>query len=227
MRLKSASPRVRGRPLKYCASHPLQKRFQNQSMKIIFPLASLLLFVQGYSQASYQDSINTFLKTYVTNHEVVKGEDKKFMRFYPVNKAYRVVASFAPSSSTGWLTFKTSGPKNKVFKLYGTLSFVLNGKACRLNAYQSQELMTNAEYKNYLFLPFTDSTTGNETYASGRYLDLNTTDVGNGKVVLDFNKAYNPYCAYVSGVYNCPVPPKENALPVAVKAGEKAFGKAH
>lgn len=196
-------------------------------MKDFFCLALLLLSFPCFSQTTYEDSVNKFLKAYVANHEVVKGEEKKYLRFYPVDKGYCVTASFQPSPSTEWLTFKTSGTKNKLFKLFGTLSFELKGKVCRLNVYQSQELSTNADYRNYLFLPFTDSTTGNETYRSGRYLDVSTTDIRNGKVVLDFNKAYNPYCTYVSGVYNCPIPPRENALPVPVKAGEKAFGKAH
>lgn len=94
-----------------------------------------------------------------------------------------------------------------------------------MNLYQSQGLMGSNEYKNYLFLPFTDATTGVETYESGRYIDLLTTDIVNNTVTIDFNKAYNPYCAYVSDVYNCPIPPKENHLRVAIRAGEKMYGK--
>ncbi|HVF96436.1 MAG TPA: DUF1684 domain-containing protein [Flavisolibacter sp.] len=114
-----------------------------------------------------------------------------------------------------------------MFRVYGTAFFQLNGKSLQLNLYKSQEEMTNPAYRNYLFLPFTDSTSGNETYQSGRYIDLTTTDIKDNKLMVDFNKAYNPYCAYVSGVYNCPIPPKENALPIAVRAGEKAFSKSH
>ncbi len=84
--------------------------------------------------------------------------------------------------------------------------------------------MNDPTYKNYLFLPFTDLTSGEESYGGGRYIDLETTDIFNNKVIIDFNKAYNPYCAYASG-YNCPIPPRENDLPVAVKAGEMNFGK--
>ena len=115
----------------------------------------------------------------------------------------------------------------RVYRVFGTATFKIKGKNYSLNIYQSQDLMTNPQYKNYLFLPFTDLTSGNETYVSGRYIDLMIEDVKNNKVVLDFNKAYNPYCAYVSGKYNCPIPPKENALPVAIKAGEKAFTAQH
>ena len=80
-------------------------------------------------------------------------------------------------------------------------------------------------YKDYLFLPFTDATTGNETYDAGRYIDLKIEDTRTPEVILDFNKAYNPYCAYVSDIYNCPIPPKENRLPVAIRAGEMKFLK--
>ena len=187
----------------------------------------LLISVKSFSQSSYEGSLRTFIDGYVKHHEVVKGKDKKGLQFYPINKAYRVTATFKPSSKSDWLTFKTSAQKTKIFKLYGTLSFKLSNKQCQLNIYQSQELLPNPEYKNYLFLPFTDATSGKETYASGRYIDLSSTDIKNGSVVIDFNKAYNPYCAYVSGIYNCPIPPKENALPIAIKAGEKSFKSGH
>ncbi len=190
-------------------------------------IISLLFCFSCISQTRYEDSLNFFLKDYVQKHEVVKGDDKKLLRFYPVDKTFHVRALFRPSSSTEWLTFRTSGTKTKIFKLYGTLSFALNRMACQLNVYQSQDFIANVEYKNYLFLPFTDLTTGKETYGSGRYLDLATTDIVNNTIALDFNRAYNPYCAYVIGVYNCPIPPKENALNIEVRAGEKTFGKTH
>ncbi len=195
-------------------------------------MKNVLLFfvfisVKGFSQSSYNDSIKVFINNYVQHHEVVKGTDKKNLQFYKPNKAYHVMAAFTPAVSSEWINFKTSGTKNKIFKLYGTLSFTLENKHCRLNIYQSQELQLTPDYKDYLFLPFTDLTTGKETYASGRYIDLLSTDIKNRVVAVDFNKAYNPYCAYVSGVYNCPIPPKENALPVAIKTGEKSFKGGH
>jgi uncharacterized protein (DUF1684 family) len=192
--------------------------------------ASVLLFLSttAYSQKkTYEDSVQTFIGNYVQTHEVVKGNDKKSMQFYPVNKNYRVVATVKKATNSQWMKFATSGNTPQVYKVYATLSFLLNGKPCQLNVYQSQDLLSNAAYRDYLFLPFTDATTGQETYEGGRYIDLSVQDVMNGKVVIDFNKAYNPYCAYVSGQYNCPIPPKENALSIGVKAGEKAFGKVH
>jgi len=193
---------------------------------ILFAFLSFLSLT-AFSQSTYEDSINTYLKNYVQRHGVVKDADKSQLHFYDVNKTYRVLADFEAAKTASWISFKTSGTKNQSYRLYGTATFYLQQKQYRLNLYQSQDLMTNPEYIDYLFLPFTDSTSGNETYSGGRYLDFKIADVQNSKLVIDFNKAYNPYCAYVSGVYNCPLPPKENALAVAIKAGEKAFTKAH
>lgn len=194
-------------------------------MKYVF---SLLLIFFGYSslaQSSYQDSINNYFKNYINTHEVVKGEDRKQMHFFDANEKFRVVAKFEKVQTGQWFEMPTSGRIKKVFRVYGVLSFKINDTLVKLNLYQSQGLMGNDQYKNYLFLPFTDATTGNETYESGRYIDLQTSDIKNNEVIIDFNKAYNPYCAYVSGVYNCPIPPAANHLPVAILAGEKTYSK--
>lgn len=187
----------------------------------IFVFSTCVLFCFGQS---YKDSMGLYIKNYVQNHEVVKGADKKKMNFFPINEKYRVVAQFQSTKNNQWFEMPTSGKLKKVFRLYGTLTFRINDTLVHMNLYQSQGLMGSEEYKNYLFLPFTDITTGVDTYESGRYIDLQTGEIKNNQVVIDFNKAYNPYCAYVSGVYNCPIPPRENHLPVAILAGEKSFG---
>ena len=187
----------------------------------------LVSSISIFAQDTYKDSIQAFIKNYVDKHEVVTGDDKKLMSFYPVNKNYRVIATFERVSNGKWFTMETSGSSKQTYRVYGTIRFTIHDTAVKLNIYQSQNLLGVAEYKNYLFLPFTDLTSGEETYASGRYIDLTFEDISNNKVVIDFNKAYNPYCAYVSGKYNCPIPPAENRLMVAIRAGEKAFGKAH
>jgi uncharacterized protein (DUF1684 family) len=94
-----------------------------------------------------------------------------------------------------------------------------------LTIYQSQSLLGLDEYKDYLFLPFADDSNEDSTYESGRYLDLRLGDIAGDIIRIDFNKAYNPYCAYVSDKYNCPIPPVENRLPVRLEAGEKRFLK--
>lgn len=118
-----------------------------------------------------------------------------------------------------------SGVK-KTYVKYGTLRFRLNGRKQSLNVYRSLSLQANAKYKDYLFIPFKDKTNGMISYGGGRYLDLKTTDLKDNTYTLDFNKAYNPYCAYSDG-FNCPIPPAANHLAIEIKAGEKKFGKEH
>ena len=84
--------------------------------------------------------------------------------------------------------------------------------------------MQQEKYKDYLFIPFGDATSGLTSYGGGRYMDFTLADIKDNTLVIDFNKAYNPYCAYTIG-YNCPIPPKENLLTEAINAGEKNYGK--
>src|SRR5690606_27284891 len=91
-----------------------------------------------------------------------------------------------------------------------------------LPVYENVSLFQNAIQSSYLFLPFLDNTSGESTYESGRYIDIRRQDFVHGKVTIDFNKAYNPYCAYSSG-YRCPQPPKENFLDIAIEAGERKY----
>ena len=188
---------------------------------------TLLLAFASPAQTTYNDSVQAFIKNYVDKHEVVTGEDKRLLNFYPVNKNYRVIASFERVRNGRWFTMETSGNSKQTFRVYGIIRFAIHDTTVQLSIYQSQKLMAVAEYKDNLFLPFTDLTSGEETYASGRYIDLIFDDILDNKVVIDFNKAYNPYCAYVTGRYNCPIPPTENYLNVAILAGEKNYGKKH
>ncbi len=107
---------------------------------------------------------------------------------------------------------------------YGYFAFEIDGHPCRLQAYRMED---NPDMRGpYLFVPFRDATSGTETYGAGRYIDLRENT--SGMYDLDFNRAYNPSCAYNS-TFSCPVPPAENTLPVAVRAGEKKYplGEGH
>lgn len=191
----------------------------------VIVIAASYMPVDG--QSTYKDSIDHFINTYVQSHEVVKGDDKKLLRFYPVDKQYRVTAQFEKVNDGKWFTMETSGILKQTFRVYGILRFTIHDTAVALNIYQSQNLMNVEGYKDYLFLPFTDRSSGEETYTGGRYIDFQVPDITGNTLVIDFNKAYNPYCAYVGGKYSCPIPPKENELPVVIQAGEKTFAKNH
>lgn len=113
---------------------------------------------------------------------------------------------------------QTTTDRLPTYEKYGEAIFELNGKTITLSIYQSHDLRETEKYKNHLFLPFTDLTNGHETYGGGRYLNLSipTGDT----IVIDFNKAYNPLCAY-NAKYYCPIPPKSNALQLPIQAGIK------
>jgi len=198
-------------------------------MKNILSIALLLLFVTtGFAQGddAYTISIKSYQKTYTANHEVVKGKDKKYFRFFPADSNYRVTCTFEPLYDTAGFSMKTSANTLKYFTRYGRISFNVNDTPCQLFLYRSKDPQVQLAYKDLLFLPFTDASTGDESYGSGRYIDLSTADVKDNSILVDFNKAYNPYCAYATG-YKCPIPPKENQLEVYIKAGERTFAKAH
>lgn len=192
----------------------------------LFSVLTLLVVSNNmFAQNSYRDSLQQYLDGYIKDHEVVQGDDKKLMQFFPIDESYRVVGSFEKAKDPKWFLMETSGRQKKMYRVYGTISFMINDTPLKLNVYQAQNLMSDPEYKDYLVLMFTDKTSGNETYDVGRYLDLTTGDIKNNKVVIDFNKAYNPYCAYEKDKYNCPIPPKENSLTLPIRAGEKIYGK--
>lgn len=187
----------------------------------------VFLFKQGFSQNTlYVDSIKAFQKNYVSTHEVVTKKDRKYFRFFPVDSKYNVQCSFEKITDTIGFNMNTSAKTLKHYYKYGRLEFKIADKILHLFVYQSKDLMQTEQYKDYLFVPFTDATSGDESYGSGRYLEFNIKDIKNNQVQLDFNKAYNPYCAY-SPNYKCPIPPRENFLTIAIKAGEMNFGKGH
>lgn len=137
--------------------------------------------------------------------------------FFPVDLKYRIVAEFTKTENAEPFDLPTSSGKTKAYKEYGKASFTLDGKPYTLTLYQSLDLIKQKKYRDYLFLPFRDATNGTETYGGGKYLDL-TVPKGN-TIILDFNKSYQPYCAYNAYDYNCPVVPEENRLPVEIRAG--------
>ena len=197
-------------------------------MRIFLVFISLLFVSISFAQSkTYKDSIESHFTKYVKEHEVVTGKDKELISFFPVNEKYLINCRFERTINSPWFRMESSGPIKKNYRVYGKIHFSINDTAVILNIYQSQDLMGTQQYRDHLFIPFTDATSGEETYESGRYIDLEINDIKNDKVLIDFNKAYNPYCAYISGKFNCPIPPDENRLVVSIRAGEKAFSKAH
>jgi len=153
-------------------------------------------------------------------------KDTAFVRFFPITLAYKLQANVRKLDGEPTFMMPTSSGMKKEARKIAAVNFSIDGKAYTLFAYQLLSLKASAQYKDNFFIPFFDSTSGDESYGGGRYLDFVLSDIINDKLVVDFNKAYNPYCAFRTG-YNCPIPPRENGLKVAIRAGEKNFGKAN
>lgn len=184
-------------------------------MRFIFLLLlfqSVSAFGQEYSE-SIQKSRNEYLA------ESSKRFPEAHQDFFDISPVYKVKASFRKKKNKKVYEFNTSAGKIKFFTLYAQMSFEVNGKNQTLNAYRSYPI--NPAFLKHIFVPFNDETNKTTSYGAGRYLDLSIDDFNkDGTLFIDFNKCYNPYCAF-SDEYNCPIPPSENRLTEAIEAGEK------
>ena len=152
----------------------------------------------------------------------LKKKDLENLHFYNPDSTYSVIADVELLKNEKVFKMPTYDGTSSDYFRYAHINFSLNGKKLQMTLYRSVALSTNPVYKDHLFLPFTDETNRKETYGGGRYIDLDTKEITNNQIEIDFNKAYNPYCAYSDG-YRCPVPPEENDLQLAVLAGEKLY----
>jgi uncharacterized protein (DUF1684 family) len=177
----------------------------------------------------YDDDINAFRQHYkeeflTDKNSPLKAADTSFLRFYAPDEKYKVTADVTLTKDAQPFKIQTHSKKEKDYKEYAVLKFKLKGKSLVLHTYQNVGWEKIPTQKDIMFIPFTDETNNKETYGGGRYIDLDAKDIKDGKIVLDFNKSYNPYCAFAEG-YSCPIPPRENSLDIGIKAGEKLFGK--
>lgn len=139
------------------------------------------------------------------------------LSYFAFDKNYQMEVRFVKDIGKKF-KMPTSTERLPVYRRYGYIYFEHESVACTLEVYQNMALRKNKEYYDYLFIPFRDKTCGNETYGGGRYLDARIPE--GEALAIDFNLAYNPYCAY-SHRYSCPIPPEANTLKVAINAGEK------
>jgi uncharacterized protein len=193
--------------------------------KIAFFIFILLishgLYAQEYAKEmnQYRKKKNKEVKSKVFSPNQLKF---KKLNYFPPNEKFKVEASFKRTENEAKFQMPTTTSRLPEYVKYGELKFEIDGKSYQLSVFQGLDLMKQKEYEDYLFIPFTDLTCGEESYSGGRYLELKIPQIRDGKVILDFNLAYNPYCAYHDR-YSCPIPPKENHLKVRIEAGEQSY----
>ncbi len=140
------------------------------------------------------------------------------LSYYPPNPKYRFIVPLHEHKEKKVIQVMDTAGQIRNFKRWGEFRFVIDGQEFRLQVY------TNDPEKEELFVPFKDLTNGKETYGAGRYMDLypHRDRLPDGRWVLDFNRAYNPWCAY-NTKYACPFVPPENWLNIPIPAGEKDY----
>ena len=196
---------------------------------IIILLISIIGFVyysmrRGQSDEGYN---KTILQEREDKNAFMKGDESPFkdttevfsgLKYFAPDLKYRVSANLEEVENKKVVILSTSDGKEQKYLEYAYAKFSMDGVDNKLLLL---EIMDMGPQRGKLFLAFADATSAMETYGAGRYLDVKKVP-GAGSITLDFNLAYNPYCAY-SDTFSCPFPPKENILKVAISAGEKTY----
>ncbi|GAB1857294.1 DUF1684 domain-containing protein [Flavobacteriaceae bacterium MHTCC 0001] len=174
-------------------------------------------------ETDFQRDLNAVFKD--ASKSPLKDKDRKTfegLEFFKFDSTYIVTANFKRTPNAQPFKMQTTTDRTPTYIKYGEAVFHLNGKPHSLNLYMSLDMEFGGVSNTTLFLPFLDETNGLESYGGGRYID---TEIPTGStVIIDFNTAYNPYCAY-NDKYSCPLVPRDNYLKTRVEAGVMAFGK--
>lgn len=178
----------------------------------------LITEIETY-QAEENEKFSTAETTILTEEDFKKFEA---LDFYPIDLKYRVEARFLRTPNEKPFLMPTTTERKPEYVKFGEAHFTIENKKLKLNLYKNTQGYDDPELKEYLFLPFTDHTSGDGSYGGGRFLDAYIPE--GDIIILDFNKAYNPYCAY-NYRYSCPIPPKENDIDIRIEAGVMAFGE--
>lgn len=194
---------------------------------LFFGLLFLMSCAQGkqsvQGETEFQREINAEFKD--ASKSPLKIKDLKnfnSLDFFKFDSTFVVTATLKRTPDTEYFDMQTTTSRVSKERVFGILTFTLKDETYNLNVYQGQDLMAQEGFEDYLFLPFLDDTNGDDTYGGGRYIDLRIPD--GDSMTVDFNTAYNPYCAY-NEKYSCPIVPRENYVGVEVNAGVKVFKK--
>jgi hypothetical protein len=192
---------------------------------IVVVVSLLYSFLGGSDQGAYAAEVNKereekdrYMRTAKESPFANNPEEFKGLSYFPPDPRYKIVAELTPVKDKKLVTLATNTGKSQQYSEYAYAEFDLDGYHHRLLILENIEM---GPQRGQLFLGFGDETSAVETYGAGRYLDLPKVP-GANTITLDFNNAYNPYCAY-SENFSCPLPPAENLLKIPIRAGEKNY----
>ena len=192
---------------------------------VVILTSVLYTFMGSQDQSAYNAQIDKereerdrFMKTSPDSPFAGNPKSYKGLNYFPADIRYKVTATLTPIKESQPVVLSTSDGKEQHYLPYAYASFDFDGFSNQLLILENME---QGPERGTLFLPFGDGTSAGETYGAGRYLDVAKIP-GNNTITLDFNKAYNPYCAYDAN-FSCPFPPAENLLRPSIRAGEKSY----
>ena len=205
-------------------------KYMKKNILFVFLSVLALLSCDSGPKASpeYIEALNTHREKYKVDFKINEraplrtDEELDLMDFYEANESYNCTCDFVKENEIKPIVMSTYAGKKKDFIIYGKATCKAEGSEFSLLLYQSALARMNPLSASKLFLPFKDLTSGEETYGGGRYMDVSVDNIKRDKISLDFNHSYNPWCAYSDG-YNCPIPPAENHLSIAMQVGEKNY----
>jgi uncharacterized protein (DUF1684 family) len=183
----------------------------------------------GFVDKGYAEQIDKerkerdeFMKSDKGSPFASKPDEFTGLKYFPADPTFRIIADLEPVKERKMVVLTTNDGQQQSYLEYAYATFRLNDTSNKLLILEVAE---SGPYRGTLFLAFADATSAFETYGAGRYLDVEKTP-GATSITLDFNKAYNPFCAYSDG-FSCPLPLRENVLSVAIKAGEMTYPLEH
>jgi uncharacterized protein (DUF1684 family) len=192
---------------------------------VVVMISLLYSFLGSQDQTAYIKEIeqereekDQFMRTSKESPFANKKETFNGLKYYPIDIRYKITADLTAIPNKKVVLLSTSDGKEEQYVEYAYAEFDLNGYHNKLLIL---EMIDTGPFRGKLFLAFGDETSAGETYGAGRYLDVEKVQ-GSNTITLDFNMAYNPYCAYAEE-FSCPFPPPENLLKVAIRAGEKVY----
>ena len=195
------------------------------SVVAVIVTSIIYMFMGSQDQSAYNSQIekereerDRFMKTSPDSPFAADPKNFTSLKYFPSDIRYKVNATLTPVKEGQPIVLSTSDGSDQRYLPYAYATFDLDGFSNKLLILEN---MDEGAERGKLFLPFGDGTSAGETYGAGRYLDVAKIP-GNNTITLDFNKAYNPYCAYGDG-FSCPFPPPENLLRPAIRAGEKSY----
>jgi uncharacterized protein (DUF1684 family) len=192
---------------------------------LIISLSAILIsnfygFSQSYVEELRSKRVLHMAELLDTSKHILTADEAAYFQgvaYFEIDTSYILNAHFKLDRGK-WFEMPTTTARKPIYRRYGFVEFELNGILHHLTVYQNKALRKKPGLEDYLFIPFNDLTNGKESYGGGRYLDFRIPE--NLSVALDFNLAYNPYCAYADR-YSCPIPPVENKLLIEIRVGEK------